>query len=457
MKRLLLLSIGLMLFLPFTSYAQSLKGTSVPYKLIEWSSNSSSMPYPGYVIFGDNDRLNGQLEIKRKDGYITVFRLTADGKEHKLKPQQVAGYGYYFKPNYFSPEKKAAPQLFQPGSISTLAGEVRTGYIAFVSQQEAKKEAPHYQNVLFAPTLSDTVSFLPSATIGTVEQTINGQRIKYQLQPEGFTNVAILKAGRQFLPGQLALKGGQTMTGLICRRWFGKFLVGGIFFKDMAGTIQRIDADAISRFSVNEAGQTISYLPVKHGFVAQEKDLGSHLLLRNPFPTRTNPRFSIMKDGAKVVGNQEVITSEIVANASSPDVFPPGLCEQLKHASGKQLWDMEEAIGEEIEALGQDPTTATQRNVLAERRALIRTTAVDRKVLEYGMGTYQRSIYFKEWLLRNKTSGVDVALIKAKLKDSVSEVLSNCHAYLVKGKKEKKELADWSNLSQVAALLSGCQ
>lgn len=446
-----------MLFLPFTSYAQGLKGTSVPYKLIEWPSYGSSMRYPGYVIFGDDDRLDGELEIKRAKGYITGFRLTADGKENHLRPQQASGYGYYFKPDYFSTKGKATPQLFQPGSISTLAGEVRTGYVAFVSQHTSDKDVLHYQNVLFAPTLSDTVSYFLSETIGAVEQTINGQRIKYRLQSEGFTDLATLKAGRQFLPGQVELKDGQTRTGLICRRWFGQFLAGGVFFKDKTGIVQRIDAEAISGFSVSEGGQSISYLPVGYGFVAQEKDLGTHLLLPNPFPTLTNPRFSIMKDGAKVVGNTEVITPEIAANASSPDVFPAGLSEQLKHASGKQLWDMEEAISEEIEALGQDPATAAQRQVLAERRALIRTAAIDRKVLEYGMGTYQRSIYFKEWLLRNKASGADVAIIKTKLKDSVSEILSDCHAYLVKGKKEKKELADWSNLSQVAALLSGCQ
>ncbi|WP_020570721.1 hypothetical protein [Neolewinella persica] len=429
----------------------------VPFKFIEWPSNNGSKPYAGYVEFGDGNRLDGTLEIRAKKGYISSYKLNAEGKEYEFKPKEIKAYGYYFKPDYFSTKNKAPAQIFQPGSITSLDGEVRLGYVAFEDELIIGKDLPRYQNILFAPSLTDTVSYLLSPDVGTVKQTINGRDLTYRLQAKGFVNTDALTASRTFLPGKVELKDGSTLTGQICPRWFGAFIAGGIYLKDGTGEINRIDAEAITTFSVTKAGQEIPYLRVRDGFVAQERDLGTHLMLRNPFPTRINKLWSAMGDGANVVGNEEVITPEIVATVSSPEVLPPGFNDVLKHASGKQLFDMEEAIALEIVALGQGPETKAKRQRLAERRTIIRTVAERRQDLEYGMGTYQRSIYKKEWLLRNKATGADTPLVKANLMDSIEAALSACHAYLVMSPKDKKRLADWDNLGQIAALLSGCR
>lgn len=418
----------------------------------------NTKPRKGYIITQANQRLEGELQLKKSDGLLSEIRIkTANGKK-KFKPVEVSNYGLAMtiadvtdngKKTY-----KDEARNFHQGNVQLVDGSNESGYVAFVKRDYINSNRPgkgyKYMGLYFTPTEKGTVKTFANQEISYVSQNTSEGEIKYSPYQGGFIaentldNLSFGNNFKELNPGSLTLLDGTILNGSVAMQ-----NNTSVNYKGDNGMIKLYKASEIKRFDVSIDGEQRAMV-VAEGKLVEEYFKGKTFWAYiNPNPTTVNNFKTGLANTAVQLGTNAASAAIINADAKK-NGYSTNLDSLIVNSSASRLREVQSQFLKmqgfnSSEALHDKSNNESAKNFDNALQIAIAGKEAD------------VAVYFEEIIIKNMaTKDTYVLFDRKRGMESLEGVLKGCYTFLAMDKREQKKYYDFDKIKETVKMLDNC-
>lgn len=447
--------------------------------LYEWRNSGETMgktiqktkPRNGYVITQNDQRFEGEMQLKKVDGRMDQITIKNDNGREKIDFQDVKEYGLLMSVNELTKngEKtyRQPGRNFSKGKVNLNDGSKRDGWIAFREHKNTSLGFI-YNVILFAKEKDTPIETIEDDKIKGIIKNEMGEDIVYKPFEDGFVSIKDLEnaefkdPSKGFCEGIILMKDGSKKEGVIAQKKIDKYRSQVIIYKNEANIVEEHGIDLVESFTQNYEDRDHKFVVRDEYFVKMAFDGKAFRLVYNPNPTHVNESATkLARTGTNIAANagQELAVNLYVKQLGFPDD------EERKQNVRNYMSKVNAMSEEELEENRQAVLTTkgkTEEEYEAELNNKERYDMLDihYKIItsEQAQGIISESmqVYYKEWILLNKLDSSVTYLWKQDYNDQIEGVLKGCLDYLTMDKNQQKEFKGWDTRLDALKLVDDC-
>ncbi len=417
----------------------------------------NTKPRNGYVILMDGNRLDGEIQLRRKNGHFDEIKLKTDSEKHKFDPKGVQDYGLTLTIDELTKggEKTYKDQAknFHEGKVSMVNGEEHSGLVAF-TEKYTTTIGDTYGDVMFASDKDAIIKTFKDTEVKFVTQMIDGDEIKYTLFEGGFVSTEEMAdadyadAFKMLNPGAVTLKDGGILKGNISRLSKRK-----INYQDQEGVFKEIEAKEITRVDVTIGDEPRAMINVEDYIIEEIFNGNTFLTYINPNPTHVNEFATKMAKGTMGMGTS-VAAAAATNKMDEKDGVESNLDSVIMNSSTEKLKEINNALYSTVGVTDHEGYQASNApDEFKSREAAISIAIAGREAANSDF-----KIYYKETIVINKKTGEKFILYnhKSTADDQLEGLLMGCYTFLSLEKGEQKQYYKLKNIKQTVKMLDEC-
>lgn len=418
----------------------------------------NTKPRKGYLITLANERLEGELQLKKSDGVLSEIRIkTANGKK-KFKPVEISNYGLAMTiadvTDNGNKTYKDEARNFHKGSIQLVDASNESGYVAFVKRDYVNSNRPgkgyKYMGLYFTPTEEGVVKTFANQEISYVSQNINKVEIKYSPYEGGFIaentldNLSFGNNFKELNPGSLTLLDGSVLNGSVSMQ-----NEKSVNHKGDNGVIKLYQASEIERFDVTIDGEQKAMVVAQGKLVEEYFKGNTFTAFINPNPTTVNNFKTGLANTAVQLGTNAASAAIINADAKK-NGYSTNLDSLVVNSSAARLREVQSQFLKmqgfnSSEALHDKSNNESAKNFDNALQIAIAGKEADIPV------------YFEEVVVKNlKTKEQYILFDRKRGMESLEGILKGCYTFLSMSKKEQRQCYDFDKIKETTKMLDEC-
>jgi hypothetical protein len=423
----------------------------------EGNVTENTKPRNGYVILMDGNRLDGEIQLKRKNGHFNQIKLKTESDKHKFKPSDVQDYGLALTIDELTKggEKtyKDEAKNFHEGKVALNNGSEKIGLVAFTEKYHTTI-GDTYGDVMFADNKDAIIKTFKDSEVKFVTQMIDGDEVKYTLFEGGFVSTAEMADAeyadvfKMLNPGSVTMKSGTILNGNISRIDDYK-----LNYQDADGVFKEIGSAEISRVDITVNDEPKALINVEDHLIEEIFSGNTFLTYINPNPTHVNEFATKMAKGAMGMG-----TTVAAAAASNKmdknDGVESDLDSVIMNSSTEKLKEINNALYASVGVTDHEGYQGSSApDFLKQRESAISVAIAGREAANSGF-----KVYYKETVVLNKKTNEKFILYnhKSTADDQLEGLLMGCYTFLSLEKGEQKEYYKLKNIKETVKMLDEC-
>lgn len=424
----------------------------------EGNVTENTKPRNGYVILMDGNRLDGEIQLKRKNGHFNEIKLKTESDKHKFKPSEVQDYGLALTIDELTKggdkTYKDEAKNFHDGKVALNNGSEMTGLVAF-TQKYQTTIGDTYGDVMFAENKDAVIKTFKDSEVKFVTQMIDGDEVKYTLFDGGFVSTAEMEDAnysdffKMLNPGTITMKDGSQLKGNISKLSNKK-----INYQDAEGVYTEMGSDNIQRIDVTFNDEPKALINVDDHLIEEIFSGNTFLTYINPNPTHVNEFATKMAKNTMSLGS--TVAAAAAANkAAEKSGSGAKIDSVIMNSSTERLKEIQAGLHGMYRVSNHEEFQAKD-GISDEHKSYEASIAVAIAGREAANSGFK--VYYKETVVINKKTNEKFILYnhKSTADDQLEGLLMGCYTFLSLEKGEQKEYYKLKNIKETVKMLDEC-
>jgi hypothetical protein len=423
----------------------------------EGNVTENTKPRNGYVILMDGNRLDGEIQLKRKNGHFNQIKLKTETDKHKFEPGDVQDYGLALTIDELTKggDKvyKDEAKNFHDGVVALNNGSEMKGLVAFTEKYHTSV-GDTYGDVMFAANKDAIIKTFADSEVKYVTQMIDGEEVKYTLFEGGFVSTAEMADAeyadvfKMLNPGAVTMKDGSILNGNVSR-----LSNKTINYQNADGVYTEIGADKVSRVDVTVNDAPMALINIEDNLIEEIFSGNTFLTYINPNPTHVN-EFATKAAKTTMSLGTSVAAAAITNKSDEKHGIESKVDSVIMNSSTERLKEINNALYATQGVSDHEGYQASNApDFLKTDEAAISMAIAGREAANSGF-----KVYYKETIVVNKKTNEKFVLYnhKSTADDQLEGLLMGCYTFLSLEKGEQKEYYKLKNIKETVKMLDEC-
>jgi len=416
-------------------------------------------PRNGYVITQSNERIEGELRLKKTDGVLSEIKIKSKDGKKKFKPAEIANYGLSMTISELTKNGdktyKDEARNFHPGTVQLTDGTSETGLLAFVKRDFVNPNRPGkgyvYKGLYFTKSKDDFIKTYANNEISYVTQQVNSEDLKYSPYEGAFIaentldNLSFSNNFKELNDGTMTLRDGSILKGKISMQ-----SATSANHKNSDGIIKLYQVSEIERIDVVIEGEEKAMVVIEEQLVEEYFKGTTFWAYNNPNPTNVNNFKTGLASSAINIGTSAISTA-IVKSEAKKNGYTTNLDSLIVNSSPERLREIQSGFialqgYKSVESFKEKSNNESAKNYNTAIEIAIAGKESDTKV------------YYKETVIVNTATNEKYILYDKNkaMKTGLESLLKGCYTFLSMSKKEQKKCYDYDSINKTIKMLDEC-